>query len=227
MTPTTNPTMIQSTRRHAVIIAFLGGLGSALNLAAVRAAEPVEWRPLFDGAALGEWKPTPFGGEGDVEIVDGAIRIGMGSDLSGITFTGECPRQSYEIALEARRVDGNDFFCGLTFPVADDTCSLILGGWGGAVTGLSSIDGQDAAHNDTTQYHEYEQGRWYAVTLRVTPGAIECFLDGEPIIDQPLAGKRISIREEIAPSKPLGIATYATTAEVRRIRWRPLGRDAE
>jgi hypothetical protein len=219
--------MIQSTRRHAVIIAFLGGLGSALNLAAVRAAEPVEWRPLFDGAALGEWKPTPFGGEGDVEIVDGAIRIGMGSDLSGITFTGECPRQSYEIALEARRVDGNDFFCGLTFPVADDTCSLILGGWGGAVTGLSSIDGQDAAHNDTTQYHEYEQGRWYAVTLRVTPGAIECFLDGEPIIDQPLAGKRISIREEIAPSKPLGIATYATTAEVRRIRWRPLGRDAE
>jgi hypothetical protein len=215
------------TRRHALIIAILGGLGPALNLAAVRAADPVEWRPLFDGAALGEWKPTPFGGEGDVEIVDGAIRIGMGSDLSGITFTGECPRQSYEIALEARRVDGNDFFCGLTFPVADDTCSLILGGWGGAVTGLSSIDGQDAAHNDTTQYREYEQGRWYAVTLRVTPGSIECFLDGEPIIDQPLAGKRLSIREEIAPSKPLGIATYATTAEVRRIRWRPLGRDAE
>jgi len=225
--------MIPTTRRHVLcraafwraVFRMAAVCGLAAHLA--QAAEPVAWRPLFDGAALGAWKPTPFGGEGDVEVVDGAIRIGMGSDLSGITWTGDCPRQSYEISLEARRVDGNDFFCGLTFPVADDTCSLILGGWGGAVTGLSSIDGQDAAHNDTTQYHEYEQGRWYAVTLRVTPAAIECFLDGEPIIDQPLAGKRISIREEIAPSKPLGIATYATTAEVRRIRWRPLGRNAE
>jgi hypothetical protein len=206
----------------------LVGLGLVgLGPAAATAADPAEWRPLFDGTALGDWRPTLFGGEGDVEVVDGAIRIGMGSDLSGITWTGDCPRQSYEISLEARRVDGNDFFCGLTFPVEDASCSLILGGWGGGVTGLSSIDGEDAAHNDTTQFREYEQGRWYAVTLRVTPVAIVCFLDGEPIIEQPLAGKTISIREEIAPSKPLGIATYATTAEVRRIRWRPIGRDAE
>jgi hypothetical protein len=26
----------------------------------------------------------------------------------------------------------------------------------------------------------------------------------------------------VIPSQPLGIATYATTGEVRRIRWRPL-----
>jgi len=186
------------------------------------AAGGVAWRPLFDGAALGQWRPTSFGGEGEVEIIDGAIRIGMGADLSGITWNGEFPTQSYELAIEARRVDGNDFFCGITFPVGDASCSLILGGWGGAVTGLSSIDGFDAAHNDTTLVRDYETGRWYAVTLRVTPEAIECFIDGEPVIEQPLEGRRLSIRDEVIPSQPLGVATYATTGEVRRLRWRPM-----
>lgn len=180
------------------------------------------WQSLFDGTRLDGWRATSFGGEGEVEIVDDAIRIGMGADLSGITWEGDFPRQSYELALEARRVEGNDFFCGLTFPVGDAFCSLILGGWGGAVTGLSSIDGFDAAHNDTTLVRDYVARRWYAVTLRVTPEAIECFVDGEPIIEQPLEGRRLSIRDEVIPSRPLGIATYATTAEVRRLRWRPL-----
>jgi hypothetical protein len=187
------------------------------------AAGGVAWRALFDGAALGQWRPTSFGGEGEVEIIDGAIRIGMGADLSGITWDGEFPTQSYELALDTRRVDGNDFFCGITFPVGDASCSLILGGWGGAVTGLSSIDGFDAAHNDTTLVRDYETGRWYAVTLRVTPETIECFIDGEPIIEQPLEGRRLSIRDEVIPSRPLGVATYATTGEVRRLRWRPMG----
>lgn len=190
-----------------------------------RGADPAPadgWRPLFDGAALGRWKATAFGGGGEVTVVDGALRIAMGADLSGVTWTGDFPEQSYEIALEARRVDGSDFFCGLTFPVGRDSCSLILGGWGGAVVGLSSIDGRDAGDNETTQVHTFEQGRWYAVTVRVTPERIECILDGKTIIDQEINGRRISVRDEVIPSKPLGIATFATTGEVRRIRWRPL-----
>jgi hypothetical protein len=204
--------------------------GLWIGLIAVTVGEPqaaeapvaAGWRSLFDGERLGDWKVTPFGGEGEVGVVEGAIRIGMGADLSGITWQGEFPEQSYEIALEARRVDGNDFFCGLTFPVGDDACSLILGGWGGAVTGLSSIDGHDAADNGTTQMKAYEADQWYDVVVRVTPERIECFLDGEPIIDQPLEGHTVSIRAEVEPSRPLGISTYATTGEVRKIRWRPL-----
>jgi hypothetical protein len=201
-----------------------GLLAGLLLSGAAVAAEPssADWRPLFDGRSLGDWKPTPFGSEGEVSVVEGAIRIAMGFDLSGITFAGEIPRQHYEIALEARRVEGHDFFCGLTFPVGDDPCSLILGGWGGGVVGLSSIDGEDAAHNDTTQWKEFENGRWYGVAVRVTPARIECRLDDKTIIDQPLEGRRVSIRDEVAASKPLGIATYSTTAEVRKIRVRRL-----
>lgn len=183
---------------------------------------PVGWTALTDAEHIAAWKSTPFGGEGEVERRDGVIRIGMGVDLSGVTWSGPFPTQSYEIALEARRVDGSDFFCGLTFPVGKDSCSLILGGWGGAVVGLSSIDELDAAHNDTTQFHDFKKDRWYAITLRVTPESIECFLDGEPIIEQPLKGRTVSIRQEVAPSKPLGISTYSTTGEVRNIRWRPI-----
>jgi len=193
-----------------------------LGRPAPAAAGGAGWRPMFDGRELGAWKPSGFGGEGETAAVDGALEIGMGADLSGITWTGEFPRQRYELSLEAQRVDGNDFFCGLTFPVGDDPCTLIVGGWGGSVVGLSSIDGLDAARNDTTLYRSFETGRWYAIRVRVTPERIECCLDEEGIIDQPLAGHRLSIREEVSPSLPLGISTYATTARVRNLRWRPL-----
>ena len=123
---------------------------------AIAAAPADDWRPLFDGAKLGDWRATEFGGEGAVEVVGDAIRIGMGSPLSGITWGGEFPRQRFELSLEARRVEGHDFFCGLTFPVGPDSCSLILGGWGGGLVGLSSIDGEDASSNQTTQYREFK-----------------------------------------------------------------------
>jgi hypothetical protein len=186
------------------------------------APAPADWRPLFDGRALGQWEPTPFGGEGEVTVGDGVLRIAMGVDLSGVTWQGEFPRQEFEIALDARRVEGHDFFCGLTFPVAEDHCSLILGGWGGGVVGLSSIDGEDAANNATTEVVSFDNGRWYAIRVQVTRDRIRCFLDDEPIVDQPLEGHAISVRDEVIPSQPLGIATYATTAELRNIRWRPL-----
>lgn len=199
----------------AVVVWGAGGVGPAR-------ADEAGWTSLFDGKSLGAWKSTPFGGEGEVSVSDAAIRIDRGSDMTGITWTGDFPKQGYEIALEARRVDGSDFFCGVTFPVGDDPCSLILGGWGGSVVGLSSIDGEDAARNDTTQLIEFENGRWYAVRVRVTPERIECDLDGKRIVDQPLKDHTLSIRPEVEASRPLGIATYATVGEVRGIRFRKI-----
>ena len=203
------------------LVAELLGGGAAGSAASAVLREDA-WRPLFDGTSLGKWRPTGFGGEGEVVVEDGAIKIGMGADLSGITWGGEVPRQDYEISLDAQRADGNDFFCGLTFPVGEDPCSFIVGGWGGGVVGLSSIDGEDAAHNATTSFKEFKTGRWYAIRVRVSPDRIVCFIDDEQVVDQPLADRKLSIRNEVSPSKPLGIATYATTALVKNIRWRPL-----
>ena len=188
---------------------------------ATRGDDPA-WKPLFDGKTLGDWKPTPFGGEGEVTAGAGVLTIGMGADLSGITWRGDFPKQNFEVSLDARRIDGNDFFCGLTFPVGDDHCSLILGGWGGGVVGLSSINGEDAANNATTKIMSFDNNRWYAVRIRVTAERIECFLDDEQVIDQVLADIVLSVRQEVIPSQPLGIATYCTTAEIRGIRWRPV-----
>ncbi|NUR53691.1 MAG: DUF1080 domain-containing protein, partial [Acidobacteria bacterium] len=131
-------------------------------------------------------------------------------------------KTNYELALQAMRVEGNDFFAGVTFPVADSFCSLILGGWGGTVVGLSSINGRDASENDTTQSIAFERRRWYDVRIRVTPAKIEAWLDGRQIIDQDITGKQVSTRVEVDASQPLGIAAWRTKAAVRDIRVRPL-----
>src|SRR6187397_1050193 len=115
------------------IVALLGGQRIA-------AAQPAKPTPLFDGKSLDGWKITPFGGEGEVTVKDGAIVMEMGNDMTGITWTKPFPKMDYEVSLEAMRVAGGDFFCGLTFPVNDKPCSLIIGGWGGGTVGLSSID---------------------------------------------------------------------------------------
>lgn len=177
------------------------------------------WQPLFDGRTLSNWKPTQFGGEGVVKVENGAIVLEAGNDLTGITWAGpELPASNYELALQAMRVSGHDFFAGVTFPVADSFCSLILGGWGGTVVGLSSIDGDDASENETSQTIDFDQGRWYDVRIRVTPARIEAWLDGRKIVSQDVKGRKIDTRMEVDASKPLGIASWRTKSALRNIR---------
>lgn len=187
----------------------------------MKAGAQPEWTPLFDGTALGQWEQTSFGGEGPVSVRDGAIVLGMGDPLTGVTWTGAPLPAGYEIALEASRLAGSDFFCGLTFPVGTTHCSLILGGWGGTTVGLSSIDGLDASENETTREIRFEDGRWYRVRVAVTASHIRAWLDDESIVELATAGRRIGIRPEVQPSQPLGIACYRTRAGLRGIRFRP------
>ena len=179
-----------------------------------------DWVPLFDGVSLGKWKPTVFGGEGEVHVENGAIVLERGNDLTGVTWTGDVPRIDYEIELQAKRVAGGDFFCGLTFPVADAHCSFIVGGWAGAVTGFSSLDGLDASDNETTRIRDYQQDRWYTVRVRVGADRLQAFVDEEPFADVKTAGRRISIRPEVQDSRPLGISSWRTKAALRAIRLR-------
>jgi len=182
-----------------------------------------EWRSLFDGDSMAGWIKAPFGGSGDVEVAEGAIVLNQGL-LTGANYTNSVPSSDYEVEFEARRVVGNDFFCGLTFPVNDSFATLIMGGWGGSVIGISSLDGNDAAHNETTQHRRFEAGRWYRIRLRVTADQLSVWLDNDELIKTDLRGKKVSLRPgDIELSKPFGFASYSTTAELRKIRLRKLG----
>ena len=108
------------------------------------------WESLFDGKSLKGWKTAEFAPKGEATVANGELRIPAGEPHSGIVRDGEPPaRMNYEIELEAMRTQGHDFFCGLTFPVNQDPCTLICGGWGGTLVGLSSIDDLDASENQT------------------------------------------------------------------------------
>jgi hypothetical protein len=222
-------TLLSSTDRiHRTVLAAL--LALLLLVVPRVTAEPSQtaapaegWQPLFDGKTLAGWQPSKFNADGAVRVEDGSIVLDTGANMTGITWAGATlPTTNYEIALQAMRVEGRDFFAGVTFPVHDSFCSLILGGWGGSVVGLSNINGQDASENDTSQSIEFQNGRWYRARIRVTPEKIEAWLDDRQIINQTLKGNTIDIRFEMDLSRPLGVASWKTKSALRDIRLRRL-----
>ena len=173
---------------------------------------------LFDGKSLDGWDITNFGPQGPVTISGNEIILGMGDGCTGITWKRAFPRTNYEVSLDAKRIAGNDFFCGMTFPVGKNPCSLIVGGWGGATVGLSSIDGKDAAENETTTIRNFETNRWYHIRLVVKDRSIESWIDSVKVVDFKIGIKRLSIRPEVELSRPFGISSWNTTAAIRNIR---------
>jgi hypothetical protein len=208
------------TGRLALAAALVSGMAG--GLAGQTAPAPAAWTPLFDGKSLNGWKVSPFNGRGQVRVDGGTITLGSGR-LTGITWTGDFPKTGYEIRFEAARLEGNDFFAGLTFPVGDDFCSWINGGWDGTVVGLSSLDYDDASENDTSTARDFEKGRWYAFRLSVTTSRIQGWIDDALIIDADIRGRRVSLRPgDIDQSTPLGFSAYATTGGLRKIEYRLL-----
>lgn len=190
--------------------------------AACRREEPTvagtPWQPLTD-----HWQHT-MGGELSFPS-PGVLRLQWGESLSAAKWTGPPVKPPFEMELDARRIDGTDFFCGLTFPArASGECvTWVVGGWGGSLVGLSSIDGKDASENETTLHRAFEKQRWYRLRLKCSGERIEAWIDGERAIDFPTAGRVLSLRPgPIDACAPFGLATWQTTGEFRGLRWRPL-----
>jgi hypothetical protein len=173
---------------------------------------------LFNGKTLDGWEITNFGPQGPVYVSGDQLMLGMGDGCTGVTWKGTFPESGYEVNLDAKRVAGSDFFCGITFPVRDRFCSLIVGGWGGGTVGLSSIDGKDASENETTLIRNFETNRWYHIRLLVTDEYIKSWIDTSMVVDFRIEDKKLSIRPEVELSKPFGITSWKTTAAVRNIR---------
>jgi hypothetical protein len=197
-----------------------------LQAAANQPSLPFEgegWQALSDGGTLTGWRETDFAGHGDVECELGMIVLNPGDPFTGLNYTNPLPKMNYEIALDAVRVSGSDFFCGLTVPVGDSFCSLIVGGWGGSLIGISSLDGMDASENETGKFLNFEQGRWYRVRLRVTEKKLEAWIDDKKLVDVNTTDKKISLRPgDIEMSKPFGVASWQTTAALRNVKVRRL-----
>jgi hypothetical protein len=199
-----------------------GRTGKQAEQTASAPADSLGWNYLFDGETLDGWEITNFGPQGPVYVSGGSIILEMGDGTTGITIKKKFPTMNYEVELEARKISGNDFFCGMTFPVEESFCSLIVGGWSGPVVGLSSIDDLDASENETQVLKKFEHDRWYKIRLKVTPGKIEAWIDEEQVVNFETAGRRLSIRPEVGLSRPFGIASWRTTAALRDIKVRDL-----
>ena len=206
----------------ASMLAFSGCTLSSIPFLSPKETDLV----LFDGSGMEGWEKTDFAGKGEIRIDEnGSLVLEMGAELSGVRWKGkaELPKIDYEVTLQAKRTMGSDFFCGLTFPFKDSHATLILGGWGGSLIGISSLDDFDASENETGDAYVFEDNKWYDVRLRVTEAKLQVWLDDKMVIDCDVEGRKVSMRfGEIEMSAPFGICTYATTGVIREVSIRKL-----
>ena len=208
-----------------VVILVLGlaliGCRSGQKEKAVESVETeisVDSTLIFNGKTLDGWEITNFGPQGPVYVSGDAIILGMGDGCTGVTLKKDFPEMNYKVTLEAKKVEGNDFFCGMTFPVGISPCTFIVGGWGGTTVGLSSINGADASENETTTLQKFEKDVWYKICLIVKPDTIRALIDDKVVVNFAIGDKRLSIRPEVELSRPFGITSWNTTAALRNIR---------
>ena len=181
---------------------------------------PDGWESLMDGKTLDGWEIVRYGGEGEPYANKGKIVLPMAVNglATGLSWVGNpLPVNNYELYYEARRMEGNDIFGGLSFPYGDTFATLIVGGWGGSVCGLSSINDNDASENETTKYIHFKDKQWYPVQLRVTSDSIRAVIDTVQVVDIATAGKRIHLRGGTSVSG-FTLTSYLTTGEIRNLR---------
>ena len=196
----------------------------------------------------GEWKQQDTGPEAKISVVAelpevkegaatqpvsgeakkaGVLVLERGEPFTVVRYEGKAPLlvDEYEISWEAARLEGNDFFASLTFPVGsrEKCATFVTGGWGGWTTGVSSIGHQFANENETTGSMEFASGRWYAFTLQVNTMCLRGLIDGKEQFKVGLKGKAIDMHpSEITKSMPLGFASYSTKGAIRNVKVRPL-----
>lgn len=192
-------------------------------------ARSLEWQELLKNQPAGHWQRLDFDGMGgQVDFTDGILTFSRGEPFTGVVITDQGfapPADEYELVVRARKTDGRDFFCALTFPVPEKqaNCTFVAGGWGGGVTGLSNIDHLDANRNTTRSSLQYETGRWYDLRIEIRTGRIRCWVDERLVVNSIITGKHISMRPgPIEACQPLGLASWETAAEFESLRVRAL-----
>ena len=220
----------------ASLIALLGTLANADEPAGEKGEQNEKEMPPVkknDGKKwtnlTGHWKNCEFGGDGEIKITDKLIKLGYGDPITGVFWTGKeknaIPTDNYEFEVEGRRTEGFDFFCAVTFPIAKSHASLVMGGWGGGVFGISSIDDRDASDNNTTMFMNFENGKWYRARVRVEQTRLAVWLDDKLLFEHERKGHKFDIRYEMDLCTPFGLANYQCKSEIRSVRIRKLAKE--
>lgn len=187
-------------------------------------AQENHWLSLFDGKSLKGWESCENYGSGRILVENGSILLERGKMATAIRYTGQSsfPDSNYEIQYTAMRKKGNDFFAALTFPVGGGFCTLINGGWGGTLVGLSSIDGMDASENSSSTYFEFVNHKWYRFRIRTTKKVVQVWIDDKEMITQEIGESSWSLRLEVESTKPLGFSTWESDGLIRDILYKNL-----
>lgn len=158
-----------------------------------------------------------------MSVQAGVLTLPAGQPMTGAKWTGwteQLPGTGYAIEYEAMRVEGEDIFGMVTFPVGSHQshATFVLGGWGGTVTGISSIDFKDANENQTRAEQRFENGRWYKVRIEVRPEDLRAWVEGRLVVNATIKGKKVGLRPGfIDHCLPFGFASYGTTGKIRRV----------
>ncbi len=207
------------------IIKSLGGRAAWLCLFFVLThcgpAPRSEWKLVSDEFAPA-WKASGIFEEGKVLIHDGEITLQPGQPMTGVRFdawmSAGLPVTRYSIEFEAMRVEGNDFFGTVTFPVKDAHVSLVVGGWGGTLVGISSIDEMDASENNTHGNGYFENNCWHKVRIEVRDEELRAWINDKLFVNTSTKGHRLGLRSgDIEKCLPFGFASYATQSRVRGV----------
>jgi len=172
-----------------------------------------------------QWQASGIPEQGPTEVSESVLRIGEGIPMTGIRFVGDwgalnLPWIDYALTFEARRVEGQDFFATCTFPIGGpDRCvSLVVGGWGGGLVGISCIDQLDASENNTRGEMAFNNGTWYQFRIEVREDDLQVWINGAPMVNVSIKGRQLSLRSgEIDTCVPLGFASWRTVGEIRSI----------
>lgn len=199
-------------------------LGAASAVAEEPPASSSKTLSLLTGSDLSvNWKVVEeMKDHGTATLKDGVLTLTAGVPMTGVAYIGktELPVVDYEVSFEARRVSGEDFFTALTFPVRDAQthATFVIGGWGGRCVGISNIQYQSADENSSTCWIDFENGRWYRFRLEVRANRLKAWMDDKELFDVDTEGQKLSLRfGDIEFCKPLGLATYMTTGEIRKL----------
>lgn len=220
---------------HAGHIGLMSLISAALVITAckppTRETRTLRKWNLLSATEINHWKSADMPDTGKAEARDGEAIMEPGGPMTGLRYgnwqTGGLPVCDYTVSYEAMRVEGGDFFAAITFPVRSiETCAtLIVGGWGGGLVGISSIDGDDASNNSTRSEQRFENGKWYRLKLEVRDEEIKTWIDDRLVINTSIKARTIGLRPGyIENCAPFGLAAYGSTGRVRNLVVEELGR---